>query len=73
MAANLAAHPSTRLPGPERHSRPRLALVFVEDRNMQGIRQTQAAFAEPDQLGRLRKYHGDKPNDPLSLHRHLAI
>jgi pimeloyl-ACP methyl ester carboxylesterase len=56
MAASLAAHHP-------RNCRALItiaALVFVEDRTLQGIRQTQAAFAEPDQLERLRKYHGDK-------------
>lgn len=56
MAASLAAH----------HPRYCQALItiaalaFVEDRTRHGIRQTQAAFAEPGQLERLRKYHGDK-------------
>lgn len=56
MAASLAAH----------HPRQCLALItiaalaFVEDCTRQGILQTQAAFVEPDQLERLRKYHGDK-------------
>jgi pimeloyl-ACP methyl ester carboxylesterase len=56
MAASLAAHHP-------RHCRALItiaALAFVEDRTCQGIRQTQAAFAEPGQLERLRKYHGDK-------------
>jgi len=56
MAASLAAH--------HPHDCQALvtiaALAFVEDRTRHGIRQTQAAFAEPGQLDRLRKYHGDK-------------
>ncbi|MCQ4165892.1 alpha/beta hydrolase [Tahibacter sp. P2K] len=36
------------------------AQAFVEDRTVQGIRAAQQAFAEPGQLERLRKYHGDK-------------
>ena len=42
------------------------ALAFVEDRTLQGIRLTQAAFNEPGQLERLRKYHGDKAEWVLS-------
>ncbi|WP_217474201.1 alpha/beta fold hydrolase [Stutzerimonas stutzeri] len=40
--------------------------AFVEDRTLQGIRQAQAAFAEPGQLDRLRRYHGDKAEWVLS-------
>jgi pimeloyl-ACP methyl ester carboxylesterase len=36
------------------------AQAFVEDRTLAGIRAAQRAFAEPGQLDRLRKYHGDK-------------
>jgi len=36
------------------------AQTFVEDRTLQGIRATQAAFAAGDQLQRLQNYHGDK-------------
>lgn len=36
------------------------AQAFVEDRTVQGIRTAQQAFAEPGQLERLRRYHGDK-------------
>lgn len=36
------------------------AQAFVEDRTVQGIRAAQQAFAEPGQLERLRRYHGDK-------------
>ncbi|WP_031370641.1 alpha/beta fold hydrolase [Lysobacter antibioticus] len=36
------------------------AQAFVEDRTLQGIRAAQQSFAEPGQLERLQKYHGDK-------------
>lgn len=36
------------------------AQAFVEDRTVQGIRAAQQQFAQPGQLERLRKYHGDK-------------
>lgn len=56
MAASLAAHH----PGRCRALITIAALAFVEGRTRQGIRDTQAAFNEPGQLERLRKYHGDK-------------
>ncbi|AHL75417.1 alpha/beta hydrolase [Stutzerimonas stutzeri] len=62
MATSLAS----RYP---RHCRALIAesaLAFVEDRTLQGIRQARAAFAEPGQLERLRKYHGDKAQWILS-------
>jgi len=62
MAASLAA----RYP---RHCHALItesAQAFVEDRTLHGIRQAQAAFAEPAQLERLRKYHGDKAEWVLS-------
>lgn len=36
------------------------AQAFVEDRTVHGIRTARTAFAEPGQLARLQKYHGDK-------------
>lgn len=36
------------------------AQSFVEARTLSGIRQAQRQFAEPGQLERLQKYHGDK-------------
>jgi len=36
------------------------AQAFVEDRTLQGIRGAKAAFAEPGQLERLARHHGDK-------------
>ncbi|QIH08852.1 MULTISPECIES: alpha/beta hydrolase [unclassified Pseudomonas] len=36
------------------------AQAFVEQRTRDGIRQAQRQFAEPGQLQRLHKYHGDK-------------
>lgn len=36
------------------------AQMFVEDRTLAGIRIAKAGFAEPGQLDRLKKYHGDK-------------
>lgn len=36
------------------------AQAFVEDRTLQGIREAQALFADPAQVERLAKYHGDK-------------
>lgn len=36
------------------------AQAFVEDRTVHGIRTARSAFAEPGQLDRLKKYHGDK-------------
>lgn len=56
MAASLAAHHPDNC-----HALITIAaLAFVEDRTLQGIRATQAAFAEPGQVDRLRKYHGAK-------------
>ncbi|WP_293854295.1 alpha/beta hydrolase [uncultured Alsobacter sp.] len=34
--------------------------AFVEDRTLQGILEAKAAFAEPGQMERLARYHGDK-------------
>ena len=36
------------------------AQAFVEDRTLSGIRAAQRAFAQPGQVDRLRRYHGDK-------------
>jgi pimeloyl-ACP methyl ester carboxylesterase len=36
------------------------AQTFVEDRTLHGIRDAQALFADPAQVERLGKYHGDK-------------
>lgn len=36
------------------------AQAFVEDRTLSGIREAKAAFADPAQLQRLSKYHGEK-------------
>ena len=36
------------------------AQVFVEDRTLQGIREAQIQFEQPQQMARLEKYHGDK-------------
>lgn len=36
------------------------AQAFVEERTLDGIRQAQRAFAEPGQVDRLKRYHGDK-------------
>ena len=36
------------------------AQAFVEDRTTDGIRSAQRLFAEPGQLDRLKRYHGDK-------------
>ncbi|WP_179400570.1 alpha/beta fold hydrolase [Burkholderia guangdongensis] len=36
------------------------AQAFVEDRTLDGIRDAQRAFAEPGQIERLARYHGDK-------------
>ncbi|MCA1325901.1 alpha/beta fold hydrolase [Herbaspirillum sp. alder98] len=35
------------------------AQAFVEDRTLEGIRQAQRSFADPQQISRLAKYHGD--------------
>jgi pimeloyl-ACP methyl ester carboxylesterase len=36
------------------------AQTFAEDRTLQGIRAAKQSFAEPGQLDRLKKYHGEK-------------
>lgn len=36
------------------------AQAFVEDRTLAGIRDAQAQFADPGQMARLARYHGDK-------------
>lgn len=36
------------------------AQAFVEDRTLAGIREAQANFADPAQVARLARYHGDK-------------
>lgn len=41
------------------------AQAFAEDRTLAGIRAAQRAFAEPGQLDRLKKYHGDKADRVL--------
>jgi len=62
MAASVAA----RYPRNCRALITESAQAFVEDRTLRGIRQAQAAFAEPGQLDRLRKYHGEKAEWVLS-------
>ncbi len=56
MAASIAA----RYPQQCRALITESAQAFVEARTLNGIRQAQAAFADPGQLERLGKYHGDK-------------
>ena len=62
MAVNIAA----------RHPQACAALVtiaaqaFVEERTLQGLRAARASFAEPGQLERLARYHGDKARWVLS-------
>ncbi|EHK64108.1 alpha/beta fold hydrolase [Achromobacter arsenitoxydans] len=36
------------------------AQVYAEDRTLEGIRQAKVSFAQPGQLDRLKKYHGEK-------------
>ncbi|MDH1523176.1 alpha/beta fold hydrolase [Achromobacter mucicolens] len=36
------------------------AQVYAEERTLEGIRQARESFAQPGQLDRLKKYHGDK-------------
>lgn len=36
------------------------AQVYAEEHTLEGIRQAKAAFAQPGQLDRLKRYHGDK-------------
>ncbi|MEN4921022.1 alpha/beta hydrolase [Achromobacter spanius] len=36
------------------------AQVYAEERTLEGIRQAKVSFAQPGQLDRLKKYHGDK-------------
>ncbi len=36
------------------------AQVFAEERTLEGIRQARVSFAQPGQLDRLKKYHGEK-------------
>lgn len=62
MAASLASH----YPSHCRALITESAQAFVEDRTLQGVHQARAAFAEPGQLDRLRKYHGDKATWILS-------
>lgn len=38
------------------------AQAFVEDRTLTGIRDAQQMFAQPGQMGRLEKWHGEKAN-----------
>ncbi|MBZ9557337.1 alpha/beta hydrolase [Halomonas coralii] len=42
------------------------AQAFVEDRTLEGIREAKKVFAQPGQLERLKKYHGDKADWVLS-------
>jgi pimeloyl-ACP methyl ester carboxylesterase len=51
------------------------AQAFVEERTVQGIRDAQRAFAQPGQIERLAKYHGDKAAWVLSawIDRWLAL
>lgn len=42
------------------------AQAFVEDRTLAGLRAAQRAFAQPGQLERLQRYHGDKAEWVLS-------
>src|SRR3546814_17573834 len=36
------------------------AQMYAEEHTLAGIRQAKAAFAQPGQLDRLKKYHGEK-------------
>lgn len=36
------------------------AQTFAEEKTIEGVRTAQKAFAEPEQIERLKKYHGDK-------------
>ena len=57
MAVNVAA----------RHASDCRALItesaqaFAEDRTVAGVADAKRGFAEPGQLDRLKKYHGEKP------------
>ena len=42
------------------------AQAFVEARTLQGLRAARVSFAEPEALGRLARYHGDKAKSVLS-------
>jgi pimeloyl-ACP methyl ester carboxylesterase len=56
MAVATAAHYPDHCQGLITES----AQAFVEPRTLEGIRQARRAFAEPGQLERLQRYHGDK-------------
>ena len=56
MAAATAAYDPAHCKGLITES----AQAFVEQRTLEGIRQAQRAFAEPGQLDRLKRYHGEK-------------
>lgn len=56
MAVSIAAAYPDRCVGLITES----AQAFVEERTREGIRTAQAQFAEPGQMSRLERYHGDK-------------
>jgi len=56
MAVNIAARSGERCAALVTIA----AQAFVEDRTLAGLREARAAFAEPDALQRLARYHGDK-------------
>ena len=60
VGAGMAIHCAARYPDDCVAVITESAQVFVEERTVQGIEAAREAFKEPQQLARLRKYHGDK-------------
>jgi len=56
----MAVSAGARFPGETAAVITEAAQAFVEDRTLAGIRAAQAAFQQPSQFDRLRRYHGDK-------------
>jgi pimeloyl-ACP methyl ester carboxylesterase len=60
VGGGMAVHCAAALPGRCAALITESAQAFVEDRTLQGLRAAQAQFAEPGQLERLARYHGDQ-------------
>ncbi|WP_163647719.1 alpha/beta fold hydrolase [Modicisalibacter sp. 'Wilcox'] len=56
----MAAHVSAAFPEACRGLVTESAMSFVERRTLDGVREAKQAFAAPEQLARLARYHGDK-------------
>ncbi|WP_313069692.1 alpha/beta hydrolase [Melaminivora sp.] len=60
VGGGMAVHCAARYPKACRALITESAQAFVEERTREGIRQAQAAFADPGERARLQRHHGDR-------------